>query len=56
LAALVTSSAHIIKNAWLVSLGVSELDMGTSKGLEIKATFACEDVLLAPPDGTNYLP
>lgn len=56
LAALVTSSAHIIKNAWLVSLGVSELAMGTSKGLEIKATFACEDVLLAPPDGTNYIP
>ena len=54
--ALETSSAHILKNAWLASLGVSELDMGQAKGLEIKATFACEDVLLAPPDGTNYVP
>lgn len=56
LSSLVTSSAHILKNAWLVNLGVSELDMGQAKGLEIKATFACEDVLLASPDGTNYLP
>jgi hypothetical protein len=54
LPALITSSAHILKNAWLVSLGVSELDMGSAKGLEIKASFACEDVLLASRDSTNY--
>lgn len=54
LAALVTSSAHILKNAWLITLGVSELDMGSTKGMEIKASFMCEDVLLTKPDETRY--
>ena len=52
---LVTSSSHIIKNAWLSSLGISELDTSTNaKGVEIKASFYCEDVLLSTPDGVSY--
>jgi hypothetical protein len=51
------SSSHTIKNAWLSSLGISELDTGSSaKGVEIKASFYCEDVLLSTPDGVRYVP
>lgn len=54
---LSVSSAHIIKNAWLSSLGISELDTGSAaKGVEIKASFYCEDVLLSTPDGVRYVP
>ena len=51
---LTVSSSHIIKNAWLSSLGISELDTGSTKGVEIKASFYCEDVLLSTPDGVHY--
>ena len=54
---LTVSSSHTIKNAWLSSLGISELDTGSSaKGVEIKASFYCEDVLLSTPDGVRYVP
>ena len=54
---LITSSAHILKNAWLSSLGLTELDMSTqAKGVEIRASFMCEDILLAPADDARYLP
>ena len=52
---LTVSSSHIIKNAWLSSLGITELDTGSAaKGVEIKASFYCEDVLLSTPDGVRY--
>ena len=54
---MTVSSAHIIKNAWLSSLGITELDTGSAaKGVEIKASFYCEDVLLSTPDGVRYVP
>ncbi len=54
---MTVSSSHTIKNAWLSSLGISELDTGSAaKGVEIKASFYCEDVLLSTPDGVRYVP
>jgi len=54
---LTTSSAHIMKNAWLSGLGISEIDTSSAaKGVEVKATFYCEDVLLSTPDGVAYRP
>lgn len=55
--ALSTSSAHIMKNAWLSSLGISEVDTSSqAKGVEIRTSFYCEDVLLSTPDGVRYDP
>jgi hypothetical protein len=54
---LTVSSSHTIKNAWLSSLGISELDTsGSAKGVEVRASFYCEDVLLSTPDGVVYVP
>jgi hypothetical protein len=40
----------------LSNLGISELDTtGTAKGVEIRASFYCEDVLLSTPDGVVYV-
>jgi hypothetical protein len=53
---LSTAYSHILKNAWLSNLGISELDTtGTAKGVEIRASFYCEDVLLSTPDGVVYV-
>lgn len=52
---LVTSTAHILKNAWLSKLGITDLDYTESaRAVSIKATFYCDDILSSLPDDTSY--